>query len=337
MEGGRNPTGSKAVISDTIRSLAFGHHRSVDIPCGALAVSDPITFPLGAAQVITVSIFLRHGQAGGHITSHPGSRTQTWLSHGDHTNAEDMADSSATSVFHWYFISGVEVWQPRQNCALAMIGDSITDGRCSTDNGNNRWPDLLAERMRDHPFASHIAIINQAAGGNRVLTHLKGPNVLSRLDRDVLAQPGVRYLLVFEGVNDIGTAAPDAAEQAAVGKRLIWAYGQIVSRAHSLGIPVLGATIPPFGAPSTASQPYAVPTMDETRRDVNDWIRTSGIFDAVVDFDALLRDPSNPSHLNPNYNSGDYLHPNVKAFAAMAEAFPLDVFEKIAEGYHGFQ
>jgi lysophospholipase L1-like esterase len=295
-----------------------------------------VSFPVQPAQVITVNIFLRHGQTGGQVTSHPGSRTQTWISHGDHTRAENMNDPSTQSTFHWYFLSGVEAWQQRQNCALALVGDSLTDGRCSTDNGNDRWPDLLFNLMLHHPYAQNIAIINQAAGGNRILRDEKGPNVMSRLDRDIFAQHGVRYVMVFHGVNDIGTAEPDATSQKAIGHRLIQAYKQIISRVHAFGIPIFCSTIAPFNAPNTTIQPYAVPTMEQTRQRINNWMRTSGAFDAVIDFDAVLRDPSNPTHINPHYNSGDYLHPNVKAFHAMARAFPLDVFQQFADGIQTF-
>ena len=295
-------------------------------------VSDPVFFPVQPAQVITVNIFLRHGQTGGQVTSHPGSRTQTWMSHGDHTRAENMNGPTTASTFHWYFLSCVEAWQQRENCALALIGDSLTDGRCSTDNGNDRWPDLLFNLMLNHPYARNIAVINQAAGGNRILRDEKGPNVLSRLDRDILAQCGVRYVMVFHGVNDIGTAEHDVVSQTAIGDRLIQAYKQIIARVHAFGIPIFCSTITPFSAPNATIQPYAVPTMEQTRQRINKWIRESGAFDAVVDFDAVLRDPSNPTEMNPHYNSGDYLHPNVEAFHAMASAFPLDIFQQFADG-----
>jgi lysophospholipase L1-like esterase len=337
-KGGEGPhiAGSKAIFTDTIRTLTYDGKQSVDIPNGALVVSDPVNFPVQPAQVITVSIYLRHGQTGGQVTSHPGSRTQTWISHGDHTRAEDMNDPSTQSTFHWYFLSGVDVWQPRQNCALVLVGDSMTDGRCSTDNGNNRWPDLLFNLMLDHPYAQNIAILNQAAGGNRILRDERGPNVLSRLDRDIFAQPGVRYVMIFHGVNDIGTAEPDAASQEAIGDRLIQAYKQIISRVHAFGIPIFCSTITPFSASNATVQAYSVPSREQTRQRINDWIRKSGAFDAVIDFDAVLRDPSNITQLHPDYNSGDYLHPNVKAFHVMARAFPVDIFQRFAAGIEKF-
>ncbi|KAH8812876.1 extracellular GDSL-like lipase/acylhydrolase [Xylogone sp. PMI_703] len=335
-EAGRQATGSKAVHTDSIQILTFDSHQSVYIPGGAFVLSDPVNYPVQPAQVITVSIFLRHGQTGGQVTSHPGSRTQTWMSHGNHTMAEDITDPSIQSTFHWYFLSGVEIWQHRQNCALALIGDSITDGRCSTDNGNDRWADLLFNRMLQHQYAQSIAVINQAAGGNRILRDGKGPNVLARLDRDIFGQPGVRYVMVFHGVNDIGTAEADVKSQKVIGNQLIQAYKQIISRVHSFGIPIFCSTITPFSAPDVTFHPYAVATREHTRQRVNEWLRKSDAFDAVIDFDAVLRDPDNPSQLNPDYNSGDYLHPNLKAFQAMARAFPLDIFQRFANGVHTF-
>jgi lysophospholipase L1-like esterase len=328
-----NPTGSKIILTDTVQSLTFSGQRSVDIPNGAFAVSDPLNFPIQPAQVITLSIFLQHGQTGGQVTGHPGSRTQTWMSHGDFTKEEDMNDSSTKSTFHWYYISGIEAWQPLQNRAIVFIGDSLTDGRCSTDNGNNRWPDLLFNLMLKHPYARNISILNQAAGGNRILKDEKGPNVLSRLDRDIFAQPGVKYVMIFHGVNDIGTAGPDAASQTAIRVKLIQAYKQIISRVHAFGIPIFASTIAPFMGPDTTIQPYAVLMMEQTRQRINAWIRQSGAFDAVIDFDAVLRDPMDATHLNSEFNSGDYLHPNVKAFHAMAKAFPLGIFEQFADGF----
>jgi lysophospholipase L1-like esterase len=335
-EGG-NITGSRTIVTDTVKILTFGGQHSIDIPNRALAISDPVSFPIEPAQVITVSIYLQYGQTCGRVTGHPGSRTQTWICHGDFTKAEDMHHSSTKSTFHWYYISGIEAWLPKQNRAMVLIGDSLTDGRGSTDNGNDRWPDLLFDRMLHHPYARNISILNQAAGGNRILQDEKGPNVLSRLDRDIFAQPGVKYVLIFHGVNDIGTALPDAASQTEIGDRLIVAYKQIISRVHAFGIPVFGATIGPFMAPEAAKQPYSVLMMEKTRQRINDWIREAGAFDAVVDFDAVLRDPEDAMSLNPVFNSGDYLHPNVKAYRAMADAFPLGILEQFEEGVKGFE
>lgn len=192
--------------------------------------------------------------------------------------------------------------------------------------------------MQNDSVASSIAVLNQAAGGNRILADGLGPNVLGRLDRDVLAHSGVRYAMLFEGVNDIGTAAATAPAQQAVGDRLLWAFAQLATRVHAQGLPLFAATITPFSAPASAGgvQPYSDPTREATRQRMNAWIRTGGAFDAVVDFDAVLRDPSNPAQLAARYDSGDYLHPNVAGYQALADAFPLSLFAKFADGVSGF-
>lgn len=191
------------------------------------------------------------------------------------------------------------------------------------------WSDLLLARMEKHKPTSNIAILNQAAGGNRILQDGLGPNVISRLDRDVLAQSGVQYAMIFEGVNDIGGADSDAATQAEIEKKLVAAYKQIATRVHASGIPVFGATITPFGSSATSDyvQPYSSTERERTRQRINEFIRQSGVFDAVLDFDRVLRDPDAPSQLLEKYDSGDHLHPNVAGYQALADYFPLGVFE----------
>ncbi|KAH8646808.1 SGNH hydrolase-type esterase domain-containing protein [Xylariales sp. PMI_506] len=325
-EPGQPFAGSKAVIADTVRPVTFDGQPTADIPNGALALSDPIEFPVQPGQDITVSIYLRDGQASGHISGHEGSRTGTWLCHGDFTADTEFDGPELQQVFHWYFLSGVEAWQDSRHSAFVLLGDSITDGNLSTNNGNDKWPDLLFGRMMNHPFARHISVINQAVGGNSILQDSPGLHALGRLDRDIFAQPGVRYVLVFDGVNDIG-GAPDTAEgQRDVGDRLLLAYRQIASRVHCMGLPIFGATIGPMGP----DHPYSTIEREATRERVNTWIRTSGVFDAVIDFDAVLRDPDQPLRMRPDFDSGDHLHPNAKAFQAMANAFPLELFEMFA-------
>jgi lysophospholipase L1-like esterase len=327
-------SGSKDILPNTIKALSFSGENSTIIPPGALTVSDSLDFPILSGQVITVNIYLRNGATGGAITSHPGSRTESWISRGDHTltaslpkSCDEEPDIETASTLHWYFISALEAYLPMSHSSFALIGDSITDGRCSTDNGNDRWPDLFFNRAQTHTFARRISILNLAAGGNRILTHELGPNVLSRLDRDVFAQSAVKYVLVFHGVNDIGTGGPEASAQKILGDRLVQAYKQIVARTHAFGIAVFAATIGPFFGPDVKVQPYAMVEAEKTRQRVNEWIRTSGLFDAVVDFDAVLRNPKDSSRLRPEFDSGDYLHPTVPAFRAMADAFPLNIFE----------
>jgi lysophospholipase L1-like esterase len=202
---------------------------------------------------------------------------------------------------------------------------------------NNSWPDLLFNRLQYNPVTASISILNQAAGGNRILADGIGPNVLSRLDRDVLSQSGVKYVLIFEGVNDIGTAEANEESQAAIGDRIIAGYRQIVTRVHAQGIPVFAATITPFGlrkeehvldAEAEGITAYAHPIRDCTRQKVNEWIRRSGMFDAVIDFDQVLKDEEESGVLRREFDSGDRLHPNTQAFMALADLFPVEVFDK---------
>ncbi|KAF5648670.1 lysophospholipase L1 [Fusarium sp. NRRL 52700] len=320
------PGGSLFIMKDTAQQVLFDGEQPTSVPGGSHVVSDSLKFSTKAGQVLSITIFLQNGHHSQQITSHPGSRTDSWLCHGDQSMVSELSGPDLQSSTHWYFLSGVETCvNPTHRGTLVLLGDSITDGRCSTDNANNRWPDLLFDRMQQHPFAKNIAIINQAVGGGRVLQDGKGPSLLSRLDRDTIAQPGRRYILVFHGVNDLGMADSDAVSLQKVTGDLKKAYRQIVSRCHAHHLHVLGATIGPMGG----NEPYGTCELRETaRQDVNDWIRRSDVFDAVVDFDHILRSTKDGSRLKEEYDSGDHLHPNVAAFKAMAAAFPLDIFEQ---------
>jgi lysophospholipase L1-like esterase len=298
--------------------VTFHGHASVVIPVGAQMVSDPLKFPVAPRSNLTVTIYLADGQASTDITSHPGSRTTSYMLAGDHVADTDLA--GATRADHWYFLSGLEVWAKPSTAAAVVLGDSLTDGRGSTTNGNDRWPDQLLDRLQSHPSTSDIAIVNQAAGGNRVLNDGLGPNVLARFDRDVLAQSGVDWLVVFEGVNDIGTAEATPAAQKQVADSLIAAYDQMIVRAHAQGIRVYGATLTPFGGNTMYDDPDGY--REEARRTVNTWIRTSGRFDAVIDFDRAARDPSAPGRLLPAFDVGDHLHLNPTGYKALADAVP---------------
>ncbi|KZV92466.1 SGNH hydrolase [Exidia glandulosa HHB12029] len=330
--------GVSAIQPHTLKTITFSGQTSFVIPNAALVVSDPIDFVVKPQSMLTVTIFTSGGQASpsNSVTSHPGSRTTSWFTFGDQTKAEDITGASVQSVAHWYFLSAVEVWAPQTTRAFAIVGDSITDGRGSDTDKNNRWPDLVLAKMQKSAFTSNIAVINQAAGGNRILLDGLGPNALGRIDRDVLSHSGVRYAMIFEGVNDIGVAAPTTAAQDAIVSTLIAAFEQIVSRVHTFGIPIFAATITPFGAPNNTIQAYSDPIRETARQRVNAWIRTSGVFDAVIDFDKILRDPKNGTQLNPLFNSGDFLHPNVAGYQAVADAFPLGLFSQFAGGVSSF-
>jgi lysophospholipase L1-like esterase len=301
--------GVSAVVPGSVLPVTFHGRPSTTVPMGAQVVSDPLPFPVRASENLTVSAYLAHGQGSLAITSHPGSRTTSYLIPGDQVSAPDLA--GATPVDHWYFLSGIEVLSPA--AAVAVIGDSLSDGRGSTTNGNDRWPDVLASRLP-------AAVVNQAAGGNRVLQDGLGPNVLARLDRDLLAQSGVEWAIVFEGVNDLGTAAP--ADAAAVASDLIGAYDQILTRAHAQGIRVYGATLTPFGG----NTGYDDPVREAARQEVNAWIRDHH-FDALLDFDRVARDPASPGRLLPAYDVGDHLHLNPAGYRALGSSVPRGLFD----------
>ena len=314
--GGR--AGVSAIEPGSSRTLTFGGDQETVVPVGALMVSDPVDLAVPAQANLTITLYLAEGQASTSITSHPGSRTTSWLLAGDHAADTDLP--GATPTDHWYFISGLEVDPRGVAGAVAVLGDSLSDGRGSTTNGNDRWPDQLLARLQGTAGIRDMAVLNQAAGGNRVLADGLGPNALARLDRDVLAQSGVGHLIVFEGVNDIGTAAATPEAQAAVAAELIDAYEQIVVRAHAQGIKVYGATITPFGGNTGYDDPAGY--REAARQTVNDWIRTSRTFDAVIDFDRTAQDPADPRRLLPAYDTGDHLHLNPAGYAALAAAVP---------------
>ena len=225
---------------------------------------------------------------------------------------------------HWYFIAGIDVLTAPSAGAIAVLGDSITDGRGSTTNGNDRWPDILARRLQADKRTFEVAVINLGIGGNRLLRDGLGPNALARLDRDVFSQPGVRSLVILEGVNDIGTAASARVkgEPAATASDVIFALGQIVARARAHGIRVYGATIMPF----EGFRAYDTPEAEADRQAVNAWIRGSGRFDGVIDFDRVTRDPDRPSRLSAAVDGGDHLHLSPAGYRTMAEAIDLTLF-----------
>lgn len=313
--------GVGAVEPGSVREVTFHGRPGVVVPVGAQVVSDPLDFPVEPGVNLAVTVFLADGQASGSITSHPGSRTTSHLLAGDHVEAEDLP--GATTTDHWYFLSGIEVWSESGGLAVVTLGDSLTDGRGSTTNGNDRWPDRLSARLRANPATRSVAVLNQGIGGNRVLSEGLGPSAVARLDRDVLAQSGVRWLVLFEGINDLGTAEATAAAQEQVVDDLCAAYEQVVVRAHAHGIRVYGATLAPLGGNGAYDDVHR----EAARQAVNAWTRGSGVFDAVLDFDAAVRDPRDPRRLVGAFDEGDHLHLSPAGYQALADAVPLELFE----------
>ena len=318
--GGR--AGSAAVEPGTSRPVTFGGRADVTVPVGAPAVSDPVDLAVPAGSDVSVSLYLAGGLASDRITSHPGSRTTSHLLAGNHVDAPGL--TGAVPVEHWYLLGGLEVPAPDDAAAVVLLGDSLTDGRGSTTDGNDRWPDRLAARLRAAGHGDRVAVLNQAAGGNRVLADGVGPGALARLDRDVLALGGVERLVVLEGVNDLGTAEATAGAQRAAAEELVRAYGQVVLRCSARGIRVYGATLLPFGGHEGYDDPQG--HRRAARRQVNTWIRESGGFDAVLDLDAVVRDPADPERLLAAYDGGDHLHLGPAGYAALGDAVPLELF-----------
>ncbi|MDX3522988.1 SGNH/GDSL hydrolase family protein [Streptomyces scabiei] len=316
--------GVAAIEPGTSRTVTFSGRRSTTVPVGAQVVSDPLDLTLAPATVLTVTAYLAEGQASLALTSHPGSRTTSYLRHGDGTEDTDLPGATPTN--HWYLLSDIEVLSRRATTSVAVLGDSLTDGRGSTTNGNNRWPDQLFDRLRQRPGTRHLAVVNLAAGGNRVLNDGLGPNALARLDRDILAHSAVEQLIVFEGVNDLGTAEATPSAQQRVTADLVAAYEQIIVRAHAQGIRVYGATLLPFGGNNLYDD--AAGHREAARQAVNTWIRTSGRFDAVLDFDRAVRDPETPGRLRPGLHDGDWLHLNPEGYGILAAAVPARLLQR---------
>jgi lysophospholipase L1-like esterase len=305
------------------RALTFAGSPSVTIPPGAEEYSDPVAFAARPLADLAVTIYLEVPPQ--RQTSHPGSRETSFLVHGDHV--ADARLPGAMRIAHWFFLSGVDVRERTPGAAIVTLGDSITDGHATADNSNTRWPDDLARRLQSSPATGGMSVLNVGTGGNRLLLYGLGPDALARFDRDVLAQTGVRYLIVLEGINDLGTAtrlAPiSPAQHTLLVQRIIAAYGQIILRAHAHGITVIGGTI----TPDTGNDYYHPAAASEAdRQAINAWIRQPGHFDAVVDFDRVVRDPQHPDRLRPADDSGDHLHPSPAGYRAMAAAIPLRLF-----------
>lgn len=303
------------------RPLTFAGAADVTIPAGAEYVSDAIEYPTTPLSSLAISLLYDSPPEG--ETSHPGSRATSYVISGDHL--KDASLPGATAVEHWFQLSGVEVAGDGRREAIVALGDSITDGHGATTNGDDRWPDDLAARLQK---GHALGVLNEGIGGNRLLHDGLGPNAMARFDRDVLAQTGVKYLIVLEGVNDLGTAtrageiSPSAHQQLVAA--ILAAYQQMIERAHAHGILIFGGTITPYGK---SAYYHPGPLEEEDRQKINAWIRASGHFDAVIDFDKTVRDAEHPDQLAARYDSGDHLHPSPAGYKAMADAVPLSLFE----------
>ena len=319
-----SPSQAKIDVA-TDKTLAFSGKGDVVIPPGAEYFSDPIDYPVAALSDLAIT--LHWDQPPERQTGHPGSHATSYVVHGDMVDAPDMPN--ARKIEHWYWIAGIEVNAVKHSAAIVVLGDSITDGHGSTTNGNDRWPDVLAKKLQASKKTKALAVLNQGIGGNHLLTDGLGPNALARFDRDVLASPGVTYLILLEGVNDLGKLVRDQktspTDHDTQVREMIAAYEQIIARAHAHRIKVIGATILPY----VGSDFYLpTPANEVDRLAINKWIRESGHFDAIIDFDKLTADPVHPDRLLPAYDSGDHLHPSPAGYHAMGEAVPVALFAR---------
>lgn len=294
--------------------VTFGGKPGVTMQPGGSAVSDPVKFKLTPRK--NVAITIHFGKASTQsISGHPGSRTTSYIVEG---NSQDF--SNAVRTDHWYYINSLLVPAKKGNRAIAVLGNSITDGRGTTTNGQNRWTDVLSERLLKNKKTKNVSVLNQGLGGNCVLFGGLGPTGRSRYERDVLKQEGVRYAIIFEGVNDLG-GSRDGMQTA---NMLIETFQDMINKAHAQGITIYGATIMPF-----KGNGYYNESREAGRQHLNAWIREAGHFDGVIDFDAAMRDPEQPDRLNPAYLfENDWLHSNADGYQHMGEAIDLKLFEK---------
>lgn len=304
-----------AVQPGTIHPVTFGGDASFLIPAGAQVLSDPVAIRVRPLQDLAVSVYLP-GRTGA-ATFHADAQEVNWVSvPGDHS-AEEGAGAFTIAVPSWYYVSEVVVRAPATAGTVVAFGDSITDGVGSTAGADGRWPNDLARRL-DALDGSALSVVDEGIGGNRVLTGARccGASAEARFGRDVLGQPGVRDVIVLEGINDIGfgtgplSPGPDVSAA-----QIIAGYQQLIALAHARGLRIFGATLLPYQGAG-----YYSAAGEAEREAVNAWIRTSGAFDGVVDFDAVMRDPADPLRLNPAYDCGDHLHPNDAGYQAMADA-----------------
>jgi lysophospholipase L1-like esterase len=310
---------SSSIVPATDRAVLFDGAPELIIPAGAEYISDKVDMPVAGLSDLAVTIETTDAPQG--QTGHPGSRATSYLTHNVSVSAATLPD--AQTIDHWYVLSAVDVSSSPQSSAIVAFGDSITDGHGVSTNSNNRWPDQLARRLQGH----HLAVLNMGIGGNHLLTDGLGPNALARFDRDVLAPADARYVIVLEGVNDLGGATINGeitseAHDALVA-RIVGAYEQMIKRAHARGLVIYGGTITPYVG---SDYYHPGPASEADRIKINTWIRTSGHFDGYIDFAAAVADPAHPDHLLARFDSGDHLHPSEAGYAAMAAAVPLTFF-----------
>ena len=322
------------VDSTSVRPLTFRGRSTTTVPARSMVTSDPVALDVPALSDLAVSLFFPGTTAA--TTSHALALQTSYVSTDTGNFTAGARFPAADSITSWPFLTGVDIEASQNGVAIVAFGSSTTDGDGSTPGANRRWPDVLAERLqRSAVRKGEVGVLNQGIIGNRLLNDSPretrdrfgaalGQSGLTRFDRDVLAQAGVRYVILCLGINDIsfpGVFTP-ATEQVRA-QDIIAGYRRLIARAHGKGVRVIGTTIPPF----ESSRSYT-PEKETVRQAVNTWIRASTEFDALVDFDAAVRDPSHPTRLLPAFDSGDHVHANDAGHVATANAIPLTLFER---------
>jgi lysophospholipase L1-like esterase len=306
-----------AIVAGSDKPLSFHGQPSVSIPPGALAVSDPLSFKLARLSDLTVSFYLP--SPSGPITEHQLGNATSYHAPGNVVSSATL--ETPATLTSWEYLNGIDTLAPANAAAVITIGDSITDGAKSTIDTNQRWPDELARRLQADPKYRNLAVLNEAISGNQILRDGAGVSALARFDRDVIAQSGAKYLLILEGINDIGRLHSDPESTTAA--ELIFALDQMIVRAHAHGIAVIGCTLTPYHGAG-----YYTENGEAIRKAVNDWIRTGGAFDGFVDLEAAVRDPNHPDTFLPADDPGDHLHPNDVGYKAMGDAIDLKLFTR---------
>lgn len=303
---------SSDIDESTTVSLTFGGKRGITMQPGEIVTSDPVKFAMGDRQ--NVAITIHYGAASStSVSGHPGSRTTSYLASG---NTTDFTNAVRTD--HWYNIKGIDVLASQEAGAIAILGNSITDGRGSTTNQQNRWPDVLSRRLLANKPTSQVAVLNMGIGGNCMLGGGLGPTGKQRYQRDLIKQAGVKWIILFEAVNDLGYAR-DGVQSA---NMIIDVYKQIIQEAHEKGIYVYGATITPF-----KNNGYYTEDHEKGRQHLNNWMRTTDLLDGVIELEHAVRDPQDPASMHKDFLfENDYLHPNAKGYEAMGHIVDLELF-----------
>jgi lysophospholipase L1-like esterase len=312
-------TGGHTIDLATNKVLKFSGKTEVTMSSGSALISDPISFKLRPRMDVAITIYFE--QTSPTTTGHPGSRTTSFLLAGNSTKVTDFTGAAETD--HWYVINGIDVLASAKTRSIAILGNSITDGRGSDTNKQNRWPDILSERLLNNAATRNIGVLNMGIGGNCMVSGGLGPTALNRYDRDILGQQGLSWVVIFIGVNDIG-GTPNSQEAADwTYQNLINTYEQFIENAHAKGLKVYGGTIMPF-----KGNGYYSEFREACRNKVNEWIRTAGNFDACIDFDKCMQDPNNPASMSADLDfQNDFLHPNADGHRKMGEFIDLRLFE----------